>query len=100
MATTMVRVTEETKEVLKRISADCGDPLGVVLAKAVDDYRRKVFLEGAAKDYERLRADPIAWTDYLEEQRLLEGTLMDGLENEEPYPGRDLAGRIQSSPRA
>lgn len=37
------------------------------------------------EDYERLRSDPVAWQDYLDEIQMLEGTSMDSLANEEPY---------------
>ena len=35
--------------------------------------------------WDDLRADPVAWQEYQDEIRLLEGGSMDGLEAEEPY---------------
>jgi hypothetical protein len=32
-----------------------------------------------------VRADPVAWKDYQDEARMLQGGSMDGLESEEPY---------------
>jgi len=40
--------------------------------------------------YARLRRDPAAWAEELEEQRLWDRTLMDGLEDEPPWPQEDI----------
>ena len=86
MGTTLVRVTEETKSALKQLSAESGEPMPMILAKAVEAYQRALFLQKAAESVERLHADPVAWADYLEERRQWEeGTDRDGLEDEEPY---------------
>ena len=39
----------------------------MILAKTVEAYRREVFLHQATEAVERLRSDPKAWADYLEE---------------------------------
>ncbi len=55
-------------------------------SKAEDERRRREFFEELNAAYEELRKDPEAWRQYQEEAALLEGTLMDGLEDEPPYP--------------
>jgi hypothetical protein len=45
---------------------------------------------------EKLRADPVAWKDYLDEVALFEGGSWDGLEDEEPYYTREEEGAIRA----
>lgn len=52
-----------------------------VLEEALEIYRRKCFLEAANRAYAALRNDAEAWREELEERRLWEGTLADGLED-------------------
>ncbi len=82
MATTTVRVTEETHAALRDLAMETGEPMQEVVAKAVEAYRRRLFLEAANADYARLRADPQAWAEELEERRLWDSTLLDGLEDD------------------
>jgi hypothetical protein len=41
--------------------------------------------------FARLRRDPAAWAEELEERRLFENTLMDGLEDEPPWEEAESA---------
>jgi hypothetical protein len=50
---------------------------------AIETYRRKCFLDGLASDFRALRDDPEAWREELEERRLWETTLLDGLQKDE-----------------
>ena len=54
-----------------------------VIDQAVEAYRRRRFLEAANEEYARLRADPTAWGEELEERRLWDSTLLDALESDE-----------------
>jgi hypothetical protein len=60
-----------------------------LLAGTLRGLRRWWFLRRADQAYARLRADPEAWAEELEERRLLESTLMDGLEDD-PRPQEDI----------
>jgi predicted transcriptional regulator len=82
MPSTTVRVSHETHAALQRLAVETGEPMLVVLNKAIEDYRRKCFLEGANADYAALRADPVAWQEELAERALWDATLMDDLEGE------------------
>ena len=53
-----------------------------VLDVAIEYYQRKKFLNEVNAAYARLKADPKAWSEELEERRTSDGTLMDGLEGE------------------
>ncbi len=82
MATTTVRIDEQTREKLRALACEMDVSMQDVLAKAVEAYRRQRFLEDANADYERLRADPAAWAEELAERKLWDATLLDGLEDD------------------
>jgi len=52
----------------------------------ISEHERRAFLEGCNADYARLRADPDAWREELEERAAWDCTLMDGLKDDPPYP--------------
>jgi hypothetical protein len=52
------------------------------LARAVEAYRREVFLEAIASGFAALRDDPKAWAEEQSEREVWERTTADGLENE------------------
>ncbi len=49
-----------------------------VLDRALEAYRREMFLRGANHDYSALRRKPKAWKDALAERALWDATLGDG----------------------
>ena len=81
MASTTVRVSEHTHELLRKLAASTGEPLQKVLERAVEHYRREQFFVELDAAYARLQADPVAWADELAERAELEGTLGDGLDD-------------------
>lgn len=50
--------------------------------ESTDEYRRRRFFRRVNAAYAALQADPAAWAEVMEERRVWEGTLMDGLEPE------------------
>jgi predicted transcriptional regulator len=81
MASTTVRVSEETHELLRKLAAATGEPMQRVLERAVESYRREQFFAELDAAYARLQADPVAWEEELAERALLENTLADGLDD-------------------
>ncbi len=79
MASTTVRVTEHTHEVLRELAAATGESLQRVLEEAVERYRRERFFDDLSAAYGRLATDPAAWQEELAERAELDGTLTDGL---------------------
>ena len=77
-----IRISEGSRATLRELSASQGEPMQTVLDKAIEDYRRKVFLERLNAAFQALRDDPEAWKEEEEERALFEGTLMDGLSEE------------------
>lgn len=74
-----VRVSENTHRLLRSLSTREGKPMQDIIDKAVEDYRRKAFLEGLSNDYRLLREDAQAWKEHEEEMSLWDNTLTDGL---------------------
>jgi hypothetical protein len=52
------------------------------LSRAVELYRREVFLEGVASDFAALRADADTWADEQAERSAWDATNADGLDRE------------------
>ncbi len=80
--TSTVRVPARTYDRLKSLARAEGKPMSVVLDEAVQNYEADRFFLEMDAAYRALRADPEAWQDELAERALLDGTLMDGLEDE------------------
>lgn len=76
------RITDNTKNILKALSLKTGKSMIDILEKSVEIYKRKIFFEECNKAYAELKSNPIAWKEELEERRLSDNTLADGLEEE------------------
>ena len=61
MASLTVRIGEESYKALREIAARSGESMQVVLAKAIEEYRRKSFLENANAAFANLCKDAKAW---------------------------------------
>jgi hypothetical protein len=79
MPQTTVRITENTRSVLKVLSREERAPMQAVLEKAVEEYRRKRFLESINSAYGALRSDDQAWAEVERERAVWDQTLADGL---------------------
>jgi predicted transcriptional regulator len=78
MASTTVRITQHTHQVLRELAKATGERLEQVLEEAVDRYRRERFLADLHVAYERLVADQAISRDELADRAKLDGTLADG----------------------
>jgi predicted transcriptional regulator len=83
----VVRIDERTHEKLRALAEREKEPMGVVLAKALEAYEERSFWASFEAGYSALRSDSHASAAEREERALWEGTLGDGLADEEPYPG-------------
>ena len=81
MAVTM-RVSEETHSRLKEMARDQGIPMTELLDELVKKARKAEIIRQGNEDYARLRQDPKAWAEVLEERREWDCTLLDGLEDD------------------
>lgn len=82
MGTTTIRIPAASHATLRQLADDEGRTIGQVVNDAIDRYAREQFLEGLNRDYARLQADPVAWNDWQAELTSLDGTLLDGLEDD------------------
>lgn len=81
-AATTVRISTQTHRVLQELARDSGEAMAAIVDRAIDDYRRKQFLEGLAADFAALKRDPEAWKEELEERAIWDRALADGLDPE------------------
>ena len=82
MAGTQVRVSNTTHQMLRSLAAEVGESMQTVLEQAVEQYRRRRFLEGLNQDFKALKENPQAWQEELAERALWDKTLLDGAETE------------------
>jgi len=88
MGYTTVRVSEATRDLLRKLAAREGGSMQAVLEKALEAYRRREFLEGVNRGYAALRADPEQWADLEDERAAWDVTIADGLPAEHRAPKR------------
>ena len=80
MAGTQVRISTTTHQVLRSLSSEVGESMQTIVEEAIEQYRRRRFLEGLSQDFKTLKEDPPAWQEELEERLLWDKTLLDGVE--------------------
>jgi hypothetical protein len=56
-------------------------PMIAILKKVIEAYREARFLAGLNADYARLRQDPAAWAEEVQERAVWDRALLDGLED-------------------
>ncbi len=80
MQSATVIISRSNYNILKELAAGSGESMQVILDKAIEQYRRQVFLQQANLAYAALRNKPEAWQAELEEREAWDVTLSDGLE--------------------
>lgn len=83
MATTTIRVSERTHEVLRAMAATTGEPMSRLLERAVERLRAEEFFSALDAAYDALRAEPSDWAEEQAERAAWEATLADGLDEDE-----------------
>jgi hypothetical protein len=78
---TNVRIQPKTYAKLRQLAQQAGATMPEVLADAIDQLYRKRFIDECNRAYARLRANPKAWKEELEERKAWDVTLADGLED-------------------
>jgi hypothetical protein len=79
MHTITIRANLETRDTLRHIAKELGEPMLTSLAKAVELYRRQSFLQKANSEFGRLRKNPKAWKAELKERKSWDATMNDNL---------------------
>ena len=86
MATTMVRVSSQTIQILQDIADERGESVSAALDRVVEEARRARMLRAANEAYARIAADPVEDALWRAEIAAWDGTLLDGLPIEpEPW---------------
>jgi hypothetical protein len=89
-----VPVSERSRQTLEELSRYGDEPVQTVLDRAVEEYRRRHFLERVHLAFGSLREDTVAWGEMQAEQRAWEGTLTDGLGSDEMWTDEGAPLRV------
>lgn len=92
-----VRVPQTTHGKLQELAKTEERSMGEIVTELVEKYEQERFWEEANASLERLRADPVAWQDYMDEVALWDNLSNDGLENEPPYYTPEEEEKIRAS---
>lgn len=76
----VTRISEPTREILRRLAEESGESMQAILDKAVEMYRRQRFLEESNRAY--AGANPDAWRTELAEREAWDAALADDLAGE------------------
>lgn len=78
MTSLTVRINKTSHKALCELAEYSGESLQTVLTRAIEEYRRKRFLEQANAAFAALRNNPKAWMQEQEERAAWDVTLTDG----------------------
>jgi hypothetical protein len=92
MSQAMVRISERARQTLREIARSEDQPMQAIIEKAVEEYRRRHFLEQVNRAYDLLREDPVAWGEVVAERATWDQALEDGLPSNE---GWTAEGEVQ-----
>jgi hypothetical protein len=85
MSLATVPISDASRQMLQQLAEHTGQSMSDVLDKALEAYRRKVFLDAVNAGYAALRDDPVAWAEFESERKEWDATLMDGLDLNERW---------------
>ena len=68
MSSTTVRISSSAKTTLKALSERTHRRMQEIVDEAIEQYRRRLFLEESNEAFARLRADGQRWTEELQER--------------------------------
>lgn len=77
------KISPATARILERLQHRYHKPKTVLIDLALKKYEEQILLEEINEGYARLKADKKAWEEELKERQELEGTIGDGLEDEQ-----------------
>jgi hypothetical protein len=80
-----IRIKAETHKLVKQLAEEDGIRMSDVVAEAIKQYERKRFWDRANRIWNDMMRDPKERAYWAREDAELEGTLMDGLEDDEQW---------------
>ncbi len=78
MSTATVRIDSRTHKLLQEIKKISGEPMQIIISKALEHYKEVQFWNEVNEAYLKLRTDKKAWKEELNERKLWSRTLNDG----------------------
>jgi hypothetical protein len=85
----MIKVKPDTHKKLRELSKSQLKPMGDIVTELVDRYEEELFWKESKAQLDRLKADPEAWQEYLEEMAEWDDMPNEVLDTEEPYEAKD-----------
>ncbi len=82
MKSAMVRIDDESRNILREIALQEQEPMQQIVRKAIEHYRRELFLQQCNKAYAALKSDRGAWEKELAEREAWDSAVSDGLDEE------------------
>lgn len=82
----MMRVSRRAREDAEVLAAATGKSMSAVIEEALAAMRKAAYWQQFREGMRRLEADPAARAEERHDLESFEETLMDGLQDEEPYP--------------
>ena len=81
----LMRISEKASETLRELSRKSGEPMINVMDRAIEEYRRRVFLEETNRAYATLRGDKKASAEFDRELAQWDAALTDGIDRSEKW---------------
>jgi predicted CopG family antitoxin len=79
--TTTIRVNKDIYNMVKSLARQQNENIQDIIEHAVTEYKKKKFFEDLNSAYAKLKSDPMAWKEELDERYEWDHVLNDGLEN-------------------
>ena len=103
-ASPVIKISPDSHAKLQALSATEHRSMGEIVNELIDRYDEEQFWKRVRGQLARLKADPVAWQDYMREVTEWDAMGSDGLEKEEPYDTAEeleevLANAAQSQDR-
>lgn len=85
MKNTTIRIKESSRDILRDLAEQEGLPMQTILERAIESYRRQIFLTELNNAYATLHDDRKSWTEVEQERAAFDSTLEDGLGSDEMW---------------
>jgi hypothetical protein len=79
MSELTVSINETTYSTLTILAETSGETIQIILDRAIDNYRRSLFLKEANDAFASLRQNDALWQEELEERQVWDRTMLDGI---------------------
>ena len=79
---TTIRISTTMHKTLKEMAREQSQSMQDILNAAIARYQQYMMIQQLNEDYAALRKDKKAWKEEIEERKLWDNTLMDGLEDD------------------